>query len=132
MRASRRRFLAAFGLALLAVGAVAWPRRMAVARWLAGSSLPPGRTGALRDGTAATLRSAVLALLDDRVEPGHYLECFRWRAEHVAGARELYERFEAAVDRAARRAGRDAFRSAPAAEVPPETEPTPTPGPGPM
>jgi hypothetical protein len=58
------------------------------------------------------LRAAALALLHDRIEPLHYVECFRWRAGHVPGARALYERFERAVDREARRLGHDGFRAA--------------------
>ncbi|MBI5711228.1 MAG: hypothetical protein HZC42_13150 [Candidatus Eisenbacteria bacterium] len=88
-------------------------RRGALARWLFSASLSPARPGPLRDSTADVLRAAVLALLEGRVEPAHYMEAFRWRAAHVPGARALYQRFEAAVDRAARRAGQPGFRGAP-------------------
>lgn len=113
MRFARRRFLAALGVAAAAAAGFGWSRREPLARWLLGVTLGGERPGPLRDATAATLRAATLALLHDRVEPSHYLEAFRWRAANVRGARALYERFEAAVDRAAARAGHDAFRFAP-------------------
>ncbi len=112
MIATRRRFLALFGLAAVAA-ATLWVRRGVVARWLFSAPLSPSRPGPLRDSTADVLRAAVLALLEGRVEPAHYMESFHWRAAHVPGARALYERFEATVDRAARRAGHPGFRSAP-------------------
>jgi hypothetical protein len=77
-----------------------------------GISLSGERPGPLRDSTAATLRAGVLALLHESVEPLHYLDTFRWRAEHVPGARALYERFERSVDRTARRLGLESFRAA--------------------
>jgi hypothetical protein len=112
MRLARRRFLAWLGATAVAGAGMSWWRREPVGRWLLSAPLTGERPGPLRDSTAATLRAATLALLYDRVEPLHYVECFRWRAEHVRGARALYERFEAAVDRAARSGGHTDFRAA--------------------
>uniref|UniRef100_A0A832MJD4 Gluconate 2-dehydrogenase subunit 3 family protein n=1 Tax=Eiseniibacteriota bacterium TaxID=2212470 RepID=A0A832MJD4_UNCEI len=116
MSATRRKFLACVGLAALAAGVTAaWRRRRAVSDWLLAKSLPPAPPGPLALTTEETLVAAVTGLLDARVETGHHLEAFRWRARHVAGARALYERFERAMDEAARRAGHAAFRAAPPA-----------------
>jgi hypothetical protein len=113
MMATRRRFLALLGLGGVAAAAgVLWTRRGSLQRWLLASPLPPTPPGPLRESTADTLRAAVLALLDERIEPVHYVDLFRWRAVHVPGARDLYERFEATVNRATRRAGDPGFRSA--------------------
>lgn len=112
MPATRRKFLGWMALAL-GVGAFAWAFRSApVRRWLLAADLAPAPPGPLHDSTAATLRAAVFALLDPRVQPGHYVEFFRWRAQRLPGARALYERFEAAVDQAARAHGAHSFRTA--------------------
>lgn len=115
MRTSRRRFLAWLGLGVGTIAGAAWLGRGSARRWLAAIHLAPGPTGALRASTAATLRATVLALLDERAETSHYLAEFEWRARRLSGARDLYERYERAVDRAARRAGHAGFRSAPLA-----------------
>jgi hypothetical protein len=112
MRTSRRKFLGWMGLVLATGAAGAWWRFEPLRGWLVSAGLAPAPTGSLRDSTADTLRAAVLALLEERVDPRHYLDCFRWRARHVPGARALYERFEATVDRAARAGGASGFRSA--------------------
>lgn len=112
MPVTRRKFLSSLALALGAGVLVSWWRRDTFLPWLVSGALSPAPPGPLRDSTADVLRVAVLALLDERVEPRHYVECFRWRAEHVPGALALYERFELAVDRAARRAGERSFRRA--------------------
>ena len=114
MNTSRRRFLVVLAAGAAAAGA-AWLRRGALVRWLFAAPLPPSPTGELTEATTDVLRVAVLALLEDRVDPGHYLECFRWYAAHVRGAREVYERFARAVDARARVAGHAGFRSAPRA-----------------
>jgi len=116
MSTTRRRFLGWLGLAV-AVGAVAtvW-RRDALRRWLLAVDPTPAPPGPLRDSTADTLRAAVLALLDERIEPDHYVDFFRWRAGRVSGARALYERFEVTVDRLARARGAGGFRGAERAE----------------
>jgi hypothetical protein len=116
MSPTRRRFLAWAGLAATAGAVWSWARRDALRPWLTAASLGGDSPGPLRASTAATLEAAALALLDERIEPTHYVECFRWRATHLRGARALYERFEARVDRAARGAGFLGFRSAPPAE----------------
>ncbi len=111
MAATRRRFLGVLGLTAVAAG-VAWVRRDPLARWLFTAPLPWAPPGRLRDSTSDVLRTTVLALLEDRVEPAPYVAAFAWQAEHVAGARATFERFEAAVDRAARGAGATGFRFA--------------------
>jgi len=113
MSPTRRRFLAWMATAAVVAGAgVAWLKRDALRRTLLYAPLGDERPGPLRDSTAETLRATVYALLDDRVEPSHYVEFFRWRAGHLPGFRALYERFEARVDHEARRAGFAGFRSA--------------------
>lgn len=115
MRFARRRFLAVLGAVAATGFAVAGWRRHSFGRWLLTAPLTGEAPGPLRASTAATLAAATRALLHERVEATHYVETFRWRAEHVRGARALYERFERAVDRAAARRGWDGFRAAPAA-----------------
>lgn len=112
MSVTRRRFLAVTALAFGAGVAASWRARHVFLPWLLSGALAPSPTGPLRESTRDVLRAAVLALLDDRVEPRHYVDTFCWRAEHVPGALALYERFERAVDRAAVRAGERGFRAA--------------------
>jgi hypothetical protein len=116
MKISRRRFLGWIGVTIAAAAGAStlWGRDLR--RNLVSMPLPPAPPGPLRDSTADTLRAATLALLEDRVEPRRYVEYFRWRAARVPGARAVYERFEIAVNRAARREGHRGFRSAPRAE----------------
>ncbi len=108
---SRRRFLGSMGALVVSGAALALWGRVPLRRLLS-TSLPPDPAVPLRASTAGVLRAAVLALLDERVEAGHYVELFRWRSLHVPGAGRLYRRFEAAVDRAARAGGAAGFRSA--------------------
>jgi hypothetical protein len=114
MSVTRRRFLAWSAVLVAACTAGAWLGRGRWASWLAASGPGGGAPGPLDDATADTLDATVRALLHDRVEPSHYREFFRWRAEHLPGARALYRRFAGAVDVRARRAGHRGFRSAPA------------------
>jgi len=114
VKITRRRFLAVLGLAVAAAGAGAlWRQRLALRRWVLQTPLPGSAPGPLRDSTAETLLATVHALLGDAVEPTHYADFFRWRAGHLPGHRRLYEEFEVAVDRAARRRGHAGFRSCP-------------------
>lgn len=115
MSMNRRRFLALSTLTVAGAvtAAAGWKGRLAIARWLFMPPLPPAPPGPLRDSAVATLEATVRTLLEDRVPPDRYVEDFRWHAEHVPGARALYERFESVVDRGARRAGHDGFRAAP-------------------
>lgn len=103
------------GLVVLAAGGLAalWRGREAMRRWVVQTPLGGAPPGPLRDSTADTLLVAVRALLGDGVEPLHYVDFFRWRARHLAGHRRLYEAFEAAADRAARRLGHLGFRDCP-------------------
>lgn len=110
MPITRRTFLAR--TALVAGAFAAWGLSGERLRWLVSGALAPAPVGPLRESAAEVLRLTVVALLDDRVETGHYVARFRWRAEHVSGARALYERFERAMDRAARAAGETSFRAA--------------------
>jgi hypothetical protein len=116
MNLTRRRFIAGLGVVAIAAAAGGlWMRRAALRRWLFAPPLAGARPGPLRDSTADVLAATVLALLDGRVEAAHYVDLFRWRAEHVSGARRLYERFESTVDHAAWRQGHAGFRAAPRA-----------------
>ncbi len=113
MSPTRRRFLAWMATAAVVAGAgLGWSRRNALRRAVLYTPLGDEPPGPLRDSTAETLQATVLGLLDDRVEPLHYVDFFRWRAGRLPGYRALYERFEARVDRDARRAGFAGFRSA--------------------
>ncbi len=115
MVSGRRRALRWIGVSLVALGAVVWTRRRGLVPWLANAALADEPMRPLRAATAECLRAVVVALLDPRVETGHYLEFFRWRAEHVPGAAALYERFALALDREVQRRGAHRFASAPAA-----------------
>jgi hypothetical protein len=96
------------------VGAWAsWTRRDAMRLWLLDPPLGDAPPGRLDPSTADVLAATVTALVDTRVEPVHYLEMFRWRAEHVPGARALYRRFEHHVERAAAAAGAASYVDAP-------------------
>jgi len=109
---TRRAVLGAVAVALVALGALAWARRTPLRRWLLAETTgaePPGRLG---DATLATLEAATAALLGGGIEPTHYRDLFRWRAEHLAGARALYERFARRLDRGARGLGQRSFRTA--------------------
>lgn len=70
---------------------------------------PPGPLDA--DALAA-LTAAAHALLPAGVQISRYEAQFRWRAANRAGYRALYERFVAALDRAARSAGHARFGAA--------------------
>ncbi len=114
MRITRRRFVAVLALAVVAAGAATvWRRRLALRHWVIQTPLTDSPPGPLRDSTADTLLASVRALLGDGVEPAHYVDFFRWHAEHLPGHRKLYEDFEAHVDRAARRHGHAGFRACP-------------------
>ena len=61
----------------------------------------------LSEGYDRTLARVAETLLDVPVEPAHYEEFFRWRAEHLPGRRAFYERLASNLDELARgRAGR--------------------------
>jgi hypothetical protein len=100
---SRRTLLGASAGACAAVALGAW-------RWLSevgGPAREPAldatSPGPATDGTVAALVAASGTIIGRRIEPSHYAEYFRWRAEHLPGYRTLYERFASQVDRAARR-----------------------------
>lgn len=65
--------------------------------------------GPVTDATLSTLVAAARTVVGKPIEPSHYAEYFRWRAEHLPGYRTLYGRFAAQVDRDARRTARCAF-----------------------
>ncbi|HEV2440242.1 MAG TPA: twin-arginine translocation signal domain-containing protein [bacterium] len=65
--------------------------------------------GPVTGATVSTLVAAARAVIGKPIEPSHYAEYFRWRAEHLPGYRTLYERFTARVDRDARRTAGCAF-----------------------
>ncbi len=110
---SRRRVLGWLAVALVALGVLGVRRRAAIVRGFLAADAggePPGR---MSDTARDALAASVAALLYERVEPEHYLELFRWRAEHLPGMRALYERFAARVERDAHRAGHRSFAAAP-------------------
>jgi len=81
---------------------------LAVRRWgaaLKHPALGDASTGPLPEAVVTTLVAATRTLVDTEVESTHYATFFRWRAETLRGYRALYERFVAALDRAAREAG---------------------------
>jgi hypothetical protein len=59
-------------------------------------------TGSLSPRTLGTLLLATSALAGVPVQPAHYEDFFRWRAENLRGYKTLYEQFAAALDRRAR------------------------------
>jgi len=108
-RVSRRTLLGAAAGACAAATLGVW-------RWL----YEPGRpawtpaleataAGPVTDATLSTLVAAARTVISRPIEPSHYAEYFRWRAEHLPGYRTLYERFAAQVDRAAQRTAGRAF-----------------------
>ncbi|HLJ58823.1 MAG TPA: hypothetical protein VKZ50_03740 [bacterium] len=103
---SRRRFLG-IGLLLSATAASlgAWRVLDIVRRRPPEPALGDAPTGTLAASTVATLVAAAQAVTGYPVEPSHYEEYYRWRAQHLRGYFALYERFAGAVDR-------DAIRSA--------------------
>jgi hypothetical protein len=114
LRLSRRTLLGA------AAGACA--AALGVWRWLDGPrgpawtpALEATAPGPVTDATLATLVAAAHSVIGRPIEPSHYAEYFRWRAEHLPGYRTLYERFAARVDRDARRAAGCAFAGCSAA-----------------
>jgi hypothetical protein len=113
-RLSRRRFLTVAAAAALATAAgAAWTKRRALRQWLVFA--PPGRTpvGPLPTRTEVVMRALVPALLGEPIEPGHYLDDLRWRAEHLPGHRGVMVRFAADLDAAARRRGATGFDTLP-------------------
>jgi hypothetical protein len=92
---------------------VAWLRRVAT------PALPQAPPGPLPPPVLSTLLAAVEALLATAPgppaarDPRPYADLLRSRAESVAGYRELYRRFAAAVDRRAAGTGAPSFAAAP-------------------
>jgi hypothetical protein len=72
-------------------------------------SLRRGGTGALSDSTTRTLLGAVEALVGGSVETVHYEIFFGWRAEHLRGTRDLYDKFVATLDKIGRKSHRRSF-----------------------
>ena len=114
-RLSRRTLLGAAAGACVAAALGVW-------RWLdkpGGLAWTPAleatAPGAVTDATLATLVAAARTVIGRPVEPSHYAEYFRWRAEHLPGYRTVYERFAARVDRDARRTAGCAFAGCSAA-----------------
>jgi hypothetical protein len=100
---SRRTLLGATAGACAAGALAAWRwlyEAGGPARWPEIEATVPGP---VTDATVAALVTASGTIIGRRIEPLHYAEYFRWRAEHLPGYRTLYERFASEVDRAARR-----------------------------
>ncbi|HET7263480.1 MAG TPA: hypothetical protein VFL28_02340 [bacterium] len=108
-RVSRRTLLgAAAGVcAVAAAGMWRWLDESRGPGWT--PSLDASAPGPLGEGTASTLVAAARTVIGRAIEPSHYAEYFRWRAEHLPGYRALYERFASRLDRDARRAARCPF-----------------------
>jgi hypothetical protein len=117
---SRRHFLqAAVLMAGLLMASVLSVRRWRSALWsslrsqlqelFANPALPDAPTGHLPEASVSALLVTTHTLVDTAVETTHYAAFFRWRAETLGGYRALYERFVAALDRAAKEAGEPNF-----------------------
>lgn len=126
-RLSRRTLLgAAVGVcAAAALGVWRWlaepggPTSPASVSWWPAASRPALETtasGPVTEATVAALVAAAGTVIGKPIEPSHYAEYFRWRAEHLPGYRTLYERFAALVDRDARRTAGRAFAACGAAD----------------
>lgn len=100
LRLSRRTLLGAGAGAAAALG---------IWRWLEAPAVQATAPGPVTGATLATLVAAARTVIGRPIEESHYVEYFRWRAEHLPGYRTLYERFAARVDRDARRAARCGF-----------------------
>jgi len=103
-RFRRRTLLGIAAAACAAAAAGAW-------RWLSSPALDGTAPGAFSPATLDTLVAAAGTVIGKPIEPSHYAEYFRWRAEHLAGYRAVYERFAAEINRAARRTARCGFAS---------------------
>jgi hypothetical protein len=106
-RLSRRTVLAAAAVCA-AAAAGAW-------RWLSASASGRAAPGAVSRATLDTLVAAAGTVIGKPIEPSHYAEYFRWRAEHLPDYRAVYEGFAAEADRDAQRAARCSFAACPAA-----------------
>lgn len=102
MRVSRRRLL---WVGLAAGTAASWglwradgPAPLGGAR---GEALPDADPASLSTRELATLVAAATAVIGIPVEPGHYAEYYRWRAEHVRGYHAVYRAFAGDADRRA-------------------------------
>ncbi len=112
MRFTRRRFLV-LGFALSA--AAAWVGRRSAAPGPGPSPEPAlghEPPGPLGSPAMAALIAAAGAVTGYAIDPAHYAEYYRWRAEHLRGYRVLYERFARDADRAARARGARSFAAA--------------------
>ncbi len=115
-RISRRRFLTLGAAAALALAAgAAWTQRRALRRWALDAPLDRSAPGPLSTRAGTVLGAVVVALLGEPIDPGHYVEAFRWRAENLPGHRSLVERFVARLDAAGRAAGAAGFAELPRA-----------------
>ncbi len=116
MPLSRRTFLAA--LSAGAAGSAALLGVLGAARVVGRRLGPPAvddaATGELGANQLRTLLAATAAVAGAAIRQEHYAAFFRWRAAHLRGHLRLYQRFCAAVDRAARGANRTAFADCPA------------------
>jgi hypothetical protein len=105
MSLSRRGFLGAVSVGAAAAGAsglgVLRAARV-VARRLGPPVVDDATPGELGADQLQTLLAAAAAVAGATIRQEHYAAFFQWRAAHVHGHLRLYERFCAAVDRAAR------------------------------
>ncbi len=118
MRWSRRRVLWVGLAAAGAAGSWGISRTTAPApfgRADAVADLPDADPAALSDAAAASLVAAAETVIGVPIEPAHYAEYFRWRAEHLRGYQAVYAAFARDVDRSARAASGRTFAESPAA-----------------
>jgi hypothetical protein len=78
-----------------------------------GEELPDADPGALSAKELATLVAATTVVIGSPVEPTHYAEYYRWRAEHVRGYHALYRAFGGDADRRAVAIGGRSFADSP-------------------
>ncbi|MBP0001949.1 MAG: hypothetical protein J7641_23650 [Cyanobacteria bacterium SID2] len=102
----RRKFLIVAGVTAGVVVVSASIRRRSIEKQLQnfyqGLRQPdPTPTGSIASSTLDILGAVTVALLPQDIELTHYQDFFRWRAENLAGFKDLYEKFAETLDQKA-------------------------------
>jgi len=84
-------------------------------RVLTDPSLANTSSGPLDSHSLKTLMAAVDAILNERLETGHYESYFRWYAQNVPGYKVLYDSFTANLNSLSRQYGQLSFPDSDAA-----------------